>query len=72
MTGWIERRLCAPGEDEETRHRRGQLAIVSIIVVPAGWLWGALYFAFGERIEPHAVLALPEARCWPTGLSRSS
>jgi signal transduction histidine kinase len=55
--GWIERRLCAPGDNEETRHRKMQFAIAAIIVVPAGLLWGALYFAYGER----TVAAIPVA-----------
>jgi signal transduction histidine kinase len=56
-TGWIERRLCAPGDDEETRHRKVQFTVASILVVPAGLVWGVLYFAFGER----AVAAIPVA-----------
>ncbi len=54
-TGWIERRLYAPGDDEETRHRKLQFTLGSILVVPAGLVWGALYFAYGER----AVAAIP-------------
>ncbi|MGE5347536.1 MAG: hypothetical protein ACM3JH_16400, partial [Acidithiobacillales bacterium] len=54
-TGWMERRLCAPGDDEETRHRKVQFTVASILVAPAGLLWGALYFAYGER----AVAAIP-------------
>lgn len=57
MTGWIERNLTSPGEDEETRHRRVQFTFVSILVIPFGFLWGALYFAFGER----SVAAIPSA-----------
>jgi signal transduction histidine kinase len=57
MTGWIEQHLCAAGDDEETRHRKIQLTIASILVVPAGLLWGALYFAYGER----SVAAIPVA-----------
>jgi signal transduction histidine kinase len=55
--GWIERRLCVPGDNEETRHRKVQLTIASILVVPAGLLWGAVYFASGER----ASAAIPVA-----------
>ena len=57
MTGWIERRLCDPGDDEETRRRRVQFTFASILVIPFGFLWGALYFAFGER----SVAVLPWA-----------
>src|SRR5262249_18222011 len=48
-TGWIERRLCVPGENEETRHRKVQFTIASILVVPAGILWGGVYILYGER-----------------------
>src|SRR5207247_7999493 len=49
--GWIERRLCVPGDNEETRHRKVQLTIASILVVPAGLLWGTVYFVSGERAD---------------------
>ena len=55
--GWIERRLCVPGDNEETRHRKSQFVFAAVLVVPAGLLWGALYFAYGER----AVAAIPVA-----------
>ena len=55
MTGWIERTLCDPGDDEETRRRHVQFIFASILVIPFGVLWGALYFAFGER----SVAAIP-------------
>ena len=32
--GWIEGRLCVPGDNEETRHRKVQFTIASILVVP--------------------------------------
>jgi signal transduction histidine kinase len=57
MTGWIERRLSEPGESEETRRRQVQLIFASILVVPAGLIWGALYFVFGEP----KVVAIPVA-----------
>jgi signal transduction histidine kinase len=49
MFGWIERSLCGAGDDEETRHRKIQLVVAFILVVPAGMLWGALYWACGAR-----------------------
>ena len=49
MTGWIERKFCIVGDDEESRQRKVQLTFASILVVPAGLLWGALYYANGER-----------------------
>lgn len=48
QTGWVERRLCVPGENEETRHRKVQFTIASILVVPAGLLWGGVYILYGE------------------------
>jgi signal transduction histidine kinase len=57
MTGWIERHLCAAGVDEETRHRKAQLVFAYVLVMPAGLLWGGLYWAYGER----AAAAIPVA-----------
>jgi signal transduction histidine kinase len=57
MTGWIERSLCAAGDDEETRHRKVQLVLAYVLVMPAGLLWGGLYWAYGER----AAAAIPVA-----------
>ncbi|HEY6109280.1 MAG TPA: hypothetical protein VIV56_10315, partial [Gemmatimonadales bacterium] len=55
--GWLERLSYSPGDDEETRHRKTQFTIASILVIPAGLIWGALYFAYGER----TVAAIPVA-----------
>jgi signal transduction histidine kinase len=54
-SGWVERLLYAPGDDEETRRRKVQFTIGTILVIPAGLVWGALYFGYGER----AVAAIP-------------
>lgn len=40
--------MYAPGDDEETRHRKVQFTVASMLVAPAGLVWGALYFAYGE------------------------
>jgi len=40
---------CLPGDDEEVRHRKIQFTVASILVMPAGVLWGVLYSAFGEH-----------------------
>ncbi|HEY6114567.1 MAG TPA: ATP-binding protein [Candidatus Dormibacteraeota bacterium] len=56
-SGWVERLVCAAGDNEETRHRKVQFTIASILVVPAGLVWGALYFVYGER----TVAAIPVA-----------
>jgi len=34
--------VCAAGYSEETRHRKVQLAITSILVGPVGLQWGGL------------------------------
>ena len=57
MTGWIERHLCAAGDDEETRTRKVQFVIAYVLVMPAGLLWGGLYWTYGER----AAAAIPVA-----------
>jgi hypothetical protein len=57
FVGWVERLLYAPGDDEEARRRKVQFTIASILVAPAGLVWGVLYFAFGER----TVAAIPTA-----------
>jgi signal transduction histidine kinase len=49
LIAWVERRVSDPGDGEEARHRKAQVVIAAILVVPAGLLWGILYFAFGER-----------------------
>jgi signal transduction histidine kinase len=49
FVAWVERLASDAGDDEEARHRKAQAVIASILVVPAGILWGVLYFAAGER-----------------------
>jgi len=56
--------MYAPGDDEETRRRKVQFTIASILVAPAGLVWGVLYFLFGER----TVAAIPVAYPFLTGL----
>jgi len=62
-TAWLERVVCAPGDDEETRHRKVQFTLASVLVTPAGAVWAAIYFAYGERTvalfpAAYAVLTL--------------
>ena len=55
-TSWIEAHLCVAGESEETRHRKVQFAIASILVVPAGFLWGGIYILYGEPgVAPYPI-----------------
>jgi signal transduction histidine kinase len=45
----VERVVCSAGDTEDTRRRKVLYTITSLLVVPAGVVWGLLYFAFGER-----------------------
>jgi signal transduction histidine kinase len=63
LTTSVERLVSEPGDSEETRHRKVQFAIAAVLVAPAGVIWGAVYFAFGERLAAaiptsYAVLTL--------------
>ncbi len=57
LSGLVEPLVCAPGDDEETRRRHVQLVTASVLVTPAGLVWAALYFAYGEP----AVALIPIA-----------
>jgi signal transduction histidine kinase len=46
---WVEPLVRAPGEDQETRLRKVLLVVASVLVVPAGLLWGTVYLIFQER-----------------------
>lgn len=57
----VEGLVSEPGVDEDERRRRSQVVVASVLVVPAGVLWGALYYAFGARVAalfPWAYAAL--------------
>jgi signal transduction histidine kinase len=54
---WLEWHLCAPGDDALLRQRKVQFTAASILVVPAGLLWSALYLAYGERTVAGIPLA---------------
>jgi signal transduction histidine kinase len=54
---WCERLFCEPGDDQDTRQRKVLFTAASILVVPAGMIWGALYYAFGE----HSTSMIPFA-----------
>ncbi len=58
---WVEPFVCAPGEDQETRQRKVLLVAASVLVVPAGLIWGAVYWVYQERavaLFPFAYSAL--------------
>jgi signal transduction histidine kinase len=48
--GWVERAVLVPGDDEETRRNKVLFTLGVTVVIPAGLLWAALYFAYGEPI----------------------
>jgi signal transduction histidine kinase len=53
----LEPYLCDAGDDLESRQLKVQFTLASLAVAPAGLIWGALYFFFGER----AASAIPTA-----------
>jgi signal transduction histidine kinase len=54
---WLEPFVCALGEDQETRQRKVLLVVASVLVVPAGLIWGTVYLIYQER----AVALIPFA-----------
>jgi signal transduction histidine kinase len=42
--------VCAPGDDDENRLRKVLFSVTAVLMVPAGLLWSALYFAYHERV----------------------
>jgi signal transduction histidine kinase len=58
---WVEPFVCGPGEDQEARQRKVLLVVASVLVVPAGLIWGAVYWVYQERavaLFPFAYSAL--------------
>jgi signal transduction histidine kinase len=51
---WVERRISAPGDDEETRRRKALFTLALILLIPFGVVWAGLYVVYGE---PAAALA---------------
>jgi signal transduction histidine kinase len=62
----VEPLACAPGDDDEARRRKVLFALTSVLIVPAGLLWGALLaVAFDARAAAliplgYAVLTLAD------------
>ncbi|HEX7080808.1 MAG TPA: ATP-binding protein [Gammaproteobacteria bacterium] len=54
---FFEPLVCAADDDEETRHRKVQFALASSLIVPAGLVWAALYYAFNEPVVALLPLA---------------
>ena len=38
-----------PGDDEETRQRKGLLVLIAALILPISFLWGVLYLALGAQ-----------------------
>src|SRR5690606_47546 len=50
--------ICAgPNDDAETWTRKAQFTLGMTLIVPAGFLWGGLYLAFGARFAAIFPLA---------------
>jgi signal transduction histidine kinase len=47
---WVERAVCAPEDDDETRLRKVLLVVAFAAIVPAGIVWALIYAAFGEPL----------------------
>ena len=47
LVAGMERSVCAPGDDDDTRARKAHFALAMMLVVPAGVVWGLLYLALG-------------------------
>jgi guanylate cyclase len=39
-----------PGDDEELRLKKAFLVTFSLVIIPSGVVWGAIYWAFGEPV----------------------
>jgi guanylate cyclase len=53
LRGLVERALSIgadPADSADLRFRKRLLVGVALIILPAGFLWGCLYFGFGERV----------------------
>jgi signal transduction histidine kinase len=53
----IQQAACSPGDDEEAMARKVLFVVAATLVVPAGLIWGVLYFAYGERTAALIPLA---------------
>jgi signal transduction histidine kinase len=48
--GWVERAVCTPQDDDESRLRKVLLVLAFAGIVPAGIVWALIYVAFGEPV----------------------
>jgi len=60
---WLERlrvRLASvgadPGDDEDTRLRKGSLVLIAILILPISGIWATLYLSFGAWSGSVAIL----------------
>jgi adenylate cyclase len=54
FTAWVARIGADPSDDEELRHKKALLVIITVIILPISLVWGFLYLGFGS---PGGVLA---------------
>ena len=62
---WVERAVCSPEDDDESRLRKVLLVVAFAGIVPAGIVWALIYAAFGEP----AAGAFPAAYAVGTALN---
>jgi signal transduction histidine kinase len=56
-SGWVERRVSMPGDDEETRRRKALFTLALILLIPFGVVWAGLYFVYGEPAAAVAAMS---------------
>jgi signal transduction histidine kinase len=53
----LEASTCEPGDDDETRARKGNFIAATTLISAAGVVWGLFYLAFGELVAALLPLA---------------
>src|SRR5690348_12685525 len=57
---------CEPNDNDEARARKGQFTLAMTLIVPAGLIWGAIYWLGGAHVA--AVMPLAYAALSSTNL----
>jgi hypothetical protein len=47
---WLTRIGSDPGDDEDLRHKKALLVLISILIAPLSVVWGILYLALGSAV----------------------
>jgi signal transduction histidine kinase len=66
----LEPLSCEPGDDDDTRARKAHFTLAMSAIIPAGLVWGALYFAFGAHLAALMPLAYAVLSAANLGLLR--